>query len=165
MASKRRRKRTVYDRPQWAAKKRAVRQRSGGLCERCCEKPARHVHHLIYSPKGIGHEPLEWLQHVCLDCHSFYHPDRRFLTNDETKHRQREKERGEAACRHCGGTWPIAKHFRICVRHGLTGSKREAKPMRFRERLDAMPERRYLYPSELRDWVELTAIRAKLARG
>jgi hypothetical protein len=61
--------------PEWASIRDAVRQRSGGLCEQCKEKPARHVHHLTY--KRLGAEPLDDLLHLCLDCHQVRHPHRK----------------------------------------------------------------------------------------
>lgn len=54
---------------EWALMKRAVRQRSGGLCERCRFRPAAEIHHQTYA--RIGHEDLEDLQHVCKPCHRF----------------------------------------------------------------------------------------------
>ena len=54
---------------EWALKKRAVRKRSGGICERCHVRPAAEVHHKTYG--NIGAERLEDLQHVCRPCHRF----------------------------------------------------------------------------------------------
>lgn len=50
----------------------AVYERSGGICERCQEKLAVHVHHLTY--KRAGREKPEDLQHICLGCHCAAHP-------------------------------------------------------------------------------------------
>lgn len=54
---------------EWALLKRAVAERSEGLCERCHFRPAAEVHHLSYE--HIGHEDLCELQHVCKPCHRF----------------------------------------------------------------------------------------------
>ena len=53
----------------WAIRKHAVRQRSGGSCERRCGSPATQVHHQTYA--NLYHEPLEDLLHVCRPCHEF----------------------------------------------------------------------------------------------
>lgn len=54
---------------EWAVKKNLVRQRSGGICERCHLGPHEQTHHLTY--KNIGNEPLEDLQGVCRPCHEY----------------------------------------------------------------------------------------------
>jgi len=64
---------------EWAVRKRAVRERADGQCERCrflqpetgtvYFKPMYAVHHLTYA--HIGNEPLEDLQAVCRECHDF----------------------------------------------------------------------------------------------
>lgn len=54
---------------EWAVKKREVRARSGGLCERCHFRPATQVHHRDYS--HTGNERLDELQHVCRPCRLF----------------------------------------------------------------------------------------------
>ncbi len=54
---------------EWALLKRAVKARSGGICERCFRAPAEQVNHLTY--KRIGKEALEDLEHVCAPCHEF----------------------------------------------------------------------------------------------
>ena len=53
---------------EWALKKRAVRERSGGECERC-QRPSKQVHHLSYQ--NLGHEPLTDLLDVCKWCHEY----------------------------------------------------------------------------------------------
>jgi hypothetical protein len=58
-----------YASREWGLKRKAVRQRSGGLCERCKQHPATAVHHLTYI--RLGHELLTDLQHVCDGCHDF----------------------------------------------------------------------------------------------
>lgn len=54
---------------EWALKKRAVRERSGGICERCHLAPHQQTHHLTYE--RIGQEELEDLQGLCNACHEF----------------------------------------------------------------------------------------------
>ena len=88
------------------------------------------MHHLRYA-KVIGHEPLEWLLFVCLECHGHFHPHHTFLSIPDQRRRaeinRRERERKQRMgkrrrtppCAHCGGTYPKAKHQAICVKHGL----------------------------------------------
>lgn len=54
---------------EWALMKRAVRDRSGGVCERCHFRPAADVHHLTYE--RVGAEYLTDLLHLCKPCHRF----------------------------------------------------------------------------------------------
>lgn len=54
---------------EWALKKNAVRERSGGICERCKNAPATQCHHLTYQ--RIGHELLTDLQDICRPCHQY----------------------------------------------------------------------------------------------
>lgn len=68
--------------------KRLIKNRSLGICERCNTKPAAHIHHLTYKRKG--HERPEDLQHVCLECHEFYHPHHNFTGHNE---RTREEKK------------------------------------------------------------------------
>jgi hypothetical protein len=56
---------------EWAVKREAVRERSGGKCERCHVLPMDHVHHLTYERKY--REELEDLQASCKPCHEFTH--------------------------------------------------------------------------------------------
>ncbi len=56
---------------EWAVLKRAVHQRSGGICERCKVNPLDHVHHLTYARKY--NERIEDLQAQCKPCHDFTH--------------------------------------------------------------------------------------------
>lgn len=56
---------------EWAEKREAVRDRSGGLCERCGVNPMNACHHLTYLRK-YG-EFLEDLQAICTPCHEFTH--------------------------------------------------------------------------------------------
>jgi hypothetical protein len=54
---------------EWGLKKRAIKERSGGICERCHNAPMENVHHLTY--KRLYNEPLEDLQGLCRACHVF----------------------------------------------------------------------------------------------
>lgn len=56
---------------EWSEKRAAVRERSGGICERCNTYNADHCHHLTYIRKYD--ERLEDLQDVCEPCHSYIH--------------------------------------------------------------------------------------------
>ncbi len=56
---------------EWAEKKEAVRERAGGICERCRNNSIDQVHHLTYIRKY--HERLEDLQGLCRGCHEFTH--------------------------------------------------------------------------------------------
>jgi len=53
----------------WALKRREVRKRCNGWCERCGAGDMVAVHHLTYERKG--RELLEDLQGLCSDCHAF----------------------------------------------------------------------------------------------
>lgn len=61
---------------EWGILKEAIRERSGGTCERCCLYPMDHVHHLTYARKYA--ELLEDLQALCLPCHNFTHAKSNF---------------------------------------------------------------------------------------
>src|SRR5678816_2559370 len=54
---------------EWASLRKLVRQRSGGICERCKESPATQCHHLTYE--RLGCERLEDLQDLCTPCHEY----------------------------------------------------------------------------------------------
>lgn len=56
---------------EWCEKREAVRERSGGICERCCVRPMDACHHLTYERKYA--ERLEDLQAICTPCHEFTH--------------------------------------------------------------------------------------------
>ncbi|NDD55379.1 hypothetical protein EBZ39_16215 [bacterium] len=56
---------------EWSVLKEAVRDRSGGVCERCNANAMDHVHHLTYARK-YG-EKLDDLQACCKACHKFLH--------------------------------------------------------------------------------------------
>jgi predicted amidophosphoribosyltransferase len=60
------------DSEEWAEKCRLVALRSGGVCERCEQHNAAHVHHKRY-PRRWGTEPISWLQHLCVGCHAWVH--------------------------------------------------------------------------------------------
>ena len=54
---------------EWAILKNAVRERAGGICERCRNGPIQSTHHLTYA--RIYHEELTDLIGVCDPCHKF----------------------------------------------------------------------------------------------
>jgi hypothetical protein len=54
---------------EWAVRRRLVKERARGACERCYNAPLRDVHHLTY--RNLGHEPLEELQGLCRPCHAY----------------------------------------------------------------------------------------------
>lgn len=54
---------------EWAIKKRAVKERGGGTCERCKKNPYAQTHHLTYA--RLGDEQMEDLQGLCAGCHDF----------------------------------------------------------------------------------------------
>jgi predicted Ser/Thr protein kinase len=54
---------------EWGLKKRAVKERSSGMCERCGDNASSAIHHLSYE--HLGHEPLEELLDVCKPCHEW----------------------------------------------------------------------------------------------
>jgi hypothetical protein len=54
---------------EWALKREAVRERSGGRCERCWTRSMDAVHHKTYE--RIGDERLDDLQAICDPCHEF----------------------------------------------------------------------------------------------
>lgn len=55
----------------WQARRGAAMAASGGMCQRCGRRPARHVHHLTY--RTLGYEPLADLMPVCPACHDAVH--------------------------------------------------------------------------------------------
>ena len=55
----------------WSAKRNLVRQRAGGICERCRKKNIKNIHHLSY--KNFGDEKLEDLWGLCKECHDKIH--------------------------------------------------------------------------------------------
>lgn len=54
---------------EWALKKAAVRERSGGLCENC-GRAATQTHHKTYD--RLYNERLDDLMDVCRPCHAFF---------------------------------------------------------------------------------------------
>lgn len=56
---------------EWQLKKRKVKERSGGICERCRDYPSEAVHHLHY--RNLYKEPPEDLLDVCKGCHDYIH--------------------------------------------------------------------------------------------
>lgn len=56
---------------EWGLKKEAVKERSGGVCERCGLHDAENVHHKTYI--RLYRELLEDLWHLCRGCHEFLH--------------------------------------------------------------------------------------------
>jgi hypothetical protein len=54
---------------EWALKRKEVRKRSGGTCERCHRARMQQVHHLTYE--RTGRELLSDLMGVCRPCHAF----------------------------------------------------------------------------------------------
>lgn len=58
-----------YASREWAILKEQVRERSGGRCERCGNRPYEQTHHLTYE--RLGNELLEDLQGLCAPCHEY----------------------------------------------------------------------------------------------
>jgi hypothetical protein len=56
---------------EWALLKEAVKERCGGICERCHANPMENVHHLTYERKYA--ELLTDLSGWCKGCHDFTH--------------------------------------------------------------------------------------------
>lgn len=54
---------------EWGKLKAAVRERSGGFCERCEKAPYEATHHLTYE--RMGREHVGDLQALCNPCHEF----------------------------------------------------------------------------------------------
>jgi hypothetical protein len=55
--------------PQWRRKVKLVRDRCGGVCERCKVADMVDTHHLTYE--HVFDERLHELQGVCRPCHEF----------------------------------------------------------------------------------------------
>jgi 5-methylcytosine-specific restriction endonuclease McrA len=60
--------------PAWKVIRRAVMERSRGICEGCGLRPATEVHHQTY--KNVGNEFLWELKAVCDHCHARCHPEK-----------------------------------------------------------------------------------------
>src|SRR6516164_2242325 len=56
---------------EWGLLREAVKERSGGICERCHKNESTAVHHLTYA--RIYCERLEDLIDLCDECHDFSH--------------------------------------------------------------------------------------------
>lgn len=54
--------------------RKAVQERSAGICERCHQGTAVHLHHLTYD--RAGKERPEDLLHICIVCHCMLHPQK-----------------------------------------------------------------------------------------
>lgn len=59
--------------PEWAALRRRVLYRDGGLCQGCLIDPATEVHHLSY--RNFGNEFAFDLISLCKPCHDRIHGD------------------------------------------------------------------------------------------
>lgn len=66
---------------EWAASRDRVLLRAGFKCERGCGRDARHVHHKTYE--RLGHEALDDLEALCLECHQAEHPHREILAAED----------------------------------------------------------------------------------
>jgi hypothetical protein len=60
---------------EWSSLRNLVFARSQCICEKCLVRPAIQVHHETYV--RVGHERLEDLSAVCLECHRQLHPHMR----------------------------------------------------------------------------------------
>src|SRR5262249_12664569 len=56
---------------EWGLLREAIKERSGGICERCHKNWGTAVHHLTYA--RLYCERLEDLIHLCDECHDFHH--------------------------------------------------------------------------------------------
>src|SRR5262245_4611509 len=56
---------------EWGLLREAVKERSGGICERCNKNGGTAVHHVTYA--RLYCERLEDLIHLCDECHDFLH--------------------------------------------------------------------------------------------
>lgn len=59
--------------PEWAARRRKVMARAGGVCEGCGDHRAVHVHHTTYQ--HVGQEFLFELLALCEACHDRIHAE------------------------------------------------------------------------------------------
>lgn len=71
MSADREKRQAYYCSREWGLKKKAVHERSNGVCERCHKNPGEAVHHKTYI--RLYNEPLTDLWHLCSDCHDFVH--------------------------------------------------------------------------------------------
>ena len=56
----------------WSRKRYVVLKRDNWTCVYCGNR-ATQVHHLKYSKKNIGKEPIKWLVSICQSCHEAMH--------------------------------------------------------------------------------------------
>ena len=82
----------------WRWIRSVVLDRAGGICERCRDRPAAHVHHLTYV--RYGNEAVGDLQALCLYCHGMEHgrtflsmPMQRAIAKARRKRRKRRRDR------------------------------------------------------------------------
>jgi 5-methylcytosine-specific restriction endonuclease McrA len=68
---------TYQNSNEWKARVTKVMRRTNGICERCRQQKAIHVHHLTYE--RVGEEELEDLQALCFDCHDDAHEGKLFI--------------------------------------------------------------------------------------
>lgn len=81
---------------EWSERKEAIRDRAGGMCERCSVNKMDAVHHLTYARKY--NEELEDLQAICNPCHDFIHAKNLFdPVSIRTKY-----DRYVEVCEECG---------------------------------------------------------------
>ena len=52
--------------------RRTVKERSGGMCERCGSSPAVHLHHAVYRSQQ-GTNDVSNAIALCMDCHAAAH--------------------------------------------------------------------------------------------
>lgn len=70
--------RKFYDSPQWRACRDFMMAKYNFICQKCKEKPAEIVHHIIWlNPNNINDPTItlneENLIPVCRDCHALIH--------------------------------------------------------------------------------------------
>ncbi len=109
---------------EWAVLKRAVAERSGGICERCKLHQGENVHHQTYKRKY--REKVDDLIHYCRQCHKFIHGHSDVDPIAEEIKRQLGRDRSLHNLLTCDGTYnPNLKcpypdcgcenvHFRKC---------------------------------------------------
>ena len=65
-------KRKIKDDVLFRKNKILAYERSGGMCELCCCRPAQEVHHIVYR-SHLGTSILSNLACLCLQCHNEAH--------------------------------------------------------------------------------------------
>lgn len=70
-----------YKSEQWRKCRKAYIHMRHGICERCCDKPGKIVHHKIYLNPGNIDDPIVTmnfnnLELLCQDCHNTEHQSR-----------------------------------------------------------------------------------------